>query len=187
MLAETLGYPLYLPDKDLGRNADQEAMVRIFKKTTGGPDGKGYADNVVFMPRPLINAYQFQNSYEGDRGSLLVHFPGLEEKRWPYMAKWLNTIETSPHDWEVPLAETGYVNKTDVFWNQVREAKGTISLAEKKLETFKDVALGMVQNVNNTRTAVTTLQETIREHADDLELVQEKLRELQAWKNVIGW
>jgi hypothetical protein len=35
-------------------------------------------------------------AYEGKRGDLLVHFPGLEERRWPHMAKWLNIVETTP-------------------------------------------------------------------------------------------
>ena len=172
-LTETLGYPLYLPDIDLGRSADQESMRRVLNKTTGGPNGQGYADGVSYLPRPWINTYEWDWAYEGKRGDLLVHFPGLEERRWPHMAKWLNIVETTPGEWNLPLEETGYLNKTKVYWSQIRSAKESIVSAEKKLKSGEAVSA-------NTNETVSALRNTLRENSDNMELVQKQTKDLNA-------
>lgn len=170
-LTETMGYPLYLPQIDLGRSADQEGMRRVLNKTTGGPKGQGYADGVSYLPRPWINTYEWDWAYEGKWGDLLVHFPGLEERRWPHMAKWLDIVEMTPHEWNLPLEETGYLNKTTVYWSQIRSAKESIKSAEKKLKSGEAVS-------GNTKEAVGALKNALREKSDNMELVQQLLQDL---------
>ncbi|KAJ5484503.1 Galactosyl transferase [Penicillium expansum] len=154
-LTETMGYPIYLPQIDLGRSADQESMRRVLNKTTGGTDGQGYADGAK----------------EGD---LLVHFPGLEERRWPHMAKWLNIVETTPQKWNLPLEETGYINKTTTYWSQIRSAKESLKSAEKKLQS------GEAMSGNTTKKAISALKNALREKSDNMELVQQRLQDLNA-------
>lgn len=169
-LTETMGYPLYLPEVDLGRSADQEGMRRVLNKTTGGPNGQGYADGVFYLPRPWINTYEWDWAYEGKRGDLLVHFPGLEERRWPHMAKWLNIVETTPQDWNLPLGETGYLNKTVMYWSQIRSAKDSIKVAEKRLQPG-DSASEII------REAIDAFKKVMREESDNVELIQQRLRD----------
>ncbi|KGO43105.1 Galactosyl transferase [Penicillium expansum] len=173
-LTETMGYPIYLPQIDLGRSADQESMRRVLNKTTGGTDGQGYADGVSYLPRPWINTYEWDWAYEGKRGDLLVHFPGLEERRWPHMAKWLNIVETTPQKWNLPLEETGYINKTTTYWSQIRSAKESLKSAEKKLQS------GEAMSGNTTKKAISALKNALREKSDNMELVQQRLQDLNA-------
>jgi hypothetical protein len=119
-LVETLA--LSHAEIDLGRSADQEAMARVLEKEHGGPKGQGYRDGVAFVPRKWINAYEWIHAFEGSRGDMLVHFPGLEEARWEHMSKWLKTVETTPEEWELPLKDTIYRNVTDQFWQNYNSA-----------------------------------------------------------------
>jgi hypothetical protein len=177
MLVEALAHPLYRPEIDLGRSADQEAMARLAQKTTGGPDGQGYKEGVVYLPRPWINTYEWLHAYEGKKGDMLVHFPGLEEARWSHMEKWLDIVEQTPLEWEVPLDQTDYPNKTTVFWTQFRIARDTANRVEKDLQS----AAAASENTGTARSAaVARLRNALQEDADDLDLVQQRLEELYA-------
>lgn len=170
-LTETMGYPLYLPEVDLGRSADQEGMRRILNKTTGGPNGQGYADGVVYLPRPWINTYEWDWAYEGKKGDLLVHFPGLEERRWPHMAKWLDIVETTPKAWNMPLEETGYLNRTADYWSQLRRAKDSVKSVEKKIKSGETMPKAAID-------AFSVLKKVLREESDNMESVEKSLQGL---------
>ncbi|CAG8366382.1 unnamed protein product [Penicillium salamii] len=173
LLTETMAYPLYLPGIDLGRSADQEGMKRVLNKTTGGPNGRGYADGVVYLPRPWINAYEWDWAYEGRRGDLLVHFPGLEERRWPHMAKWLDIVEMTPHEWDLPLEETGYPDRTVTYWSLFRSARNSIESVEKKIHAGESMPARTVE-------AVEILRKVLREKSDNMDLIRKGLNTLGA-------
>ncbi len=174
MLTESLGYPLLKPEVDLGRSADQESMSLVLKKDTGGPDGHGYRRNLIYIPRPLINAYEFHHTYEGQKGNMLVHFPGLEEERWPHMAKWLDTIEANPREWEVHLEDTDYLMKTKGFWEQVRSATWAIAELKGKIATMPNETDTQIRDAEGRRSAVVELDKALYEQADDLGSLQER-------------
>lgn len=179
MLVDTLAYPMQWPELDLGRNADQEAMARLFEKDTGGPEGKGYKENIIYLPRPWINTYQFENSYEGSRGDLLVHFPGLGDLRWELMAQWLNRIESTPEDWQVPLRETDYLNKTEAFWANVREAKKGIASGEQKLSTMPAGTLDEIESLEAVRYKIDSLKTLLLQGTGHFGSMKDQLRELE--------
>lgn len=126
-LIETLGMPLYKKEVDLGRSADQEAMAMVLNKTTGGPNNHGYRNGVVYVPRSWINKYELDTGFEGDMGDMLVHFPGLEDARWPHMATWLDLLDARPKDWDRELNETNYWNSTRNFWQEYRSSLRLLS------------------------------------------------------------
>ncbi|CAG7917337.1 unnamed protein product [Penicillium olsonii] len=173
LLTEIMAYPLYLPGIDLGQSADPEGMGRVLNKTTGGPSGKGYTDGVVYLPRPWINAYQRDMVYEGNKGDLLVHFPELEKRQWQYMAKWLDATENMPHEWDVSLQETGYLDRTTIYWSLLRRARNTVESLEKKMQSGGSLPGRPMEKIANFKKA-------LRENSDDMELIQTQLNALDA-------
>jgi hypothetical protein len=175
MLVEALAFPLYFPDWDLGFSADQQAMAAIMTKTTVGPEGHGYADGMVYLPRPWINTYEWHHAYEGKKGDMLVHFPGLQEDRWPHMQKWIEIVETTPLEWEVPLHETVYPDLTREFWDKFRAARDLARKVENELSAAKPGT-----RVAAREDAVKALRDALRQHADEPEILQERVDGLQA-------
>lgn len=132
-LLETFAYPLCRPQEDLGAYYDQEAMSRLLRRTDGPPWGQGYADQAVFMPRRWINPYETVHGFEGEKGDMLVHFPGLFDHREPRMEKWFHELERHQQDWEVPLEETQYASRTTTFWNIFREARNAAKALQEAI------------------------------------------------------
>jgi hypothetical protein len=85
-MAKAFAYPLFRPDVDLGRSADQLATGTVANETK-------FWEGTLFQPRIWYNTYEFRHGYEGKMGRMLVQFPGLEEDRWIHMQKWLGIVE----------------------------------------------------------------------------------------------
>lgn len=122
-LAKSLTFPMYYPEIDLGNSMDQVAMARVLNESE-------FSNAALFQPRVWYNTYEWHHGFEGDRGNLLVHFPGLQGDRWKHMSDWLDTVERNKEDWSVPLEQTIYVNQTREYWETQREAKDLLSDGE---------------------------------------------------------
>lgn len=123
-MAKALAYPLFRPDIDLGRSADQVAMELVANETN-------FRDATLYQPRIWYNTYEFRHGYEGTAGRMLVHFPGLEEERWEHMLKWLNIVEgPEGAEWKLPLDQTDYPAEINKFWTELRQARKTVRSAE---------------------------------------------------------
>ena len=155
---------------DLGRSADQEAMAKLLGRTQGGPQGRGYNDGAVSIPRIWINAYEWQHAYEGSRGDMLVHFPGLEEARWKHMADWLDVVEAEPGKWECPLEDTVYWNVTREFWEEYSIADSLMEDTER-LDNTEKLGPKIGQ-------AVQSLKLSLGLEADDVDRIRGARREL---------
>lgn len=141
MLIESIANPLFYPEIDLGRLADQTSMAQVLEKETGGPDGTGYKSHCVYMPRILFNAYEFSHGFEGVHGTFLVHFPGLENERWEHMSRWLDIMEgEGREEWQLSIVETNYAAMVYLLWDNVREAKRELKTVERKKGTPMDKA-----------------------------------------------
>lgn len=124
-LTQVLAYPLYNPNEDLGWFGEQAAMANVIKKIEAEKKAEGRASGIAFVPREWFNTYQFEHGFEGKRGDFLVHFAGLGETRLMHMSNWLQTLESSPSEWDVPLDETDYENRTVSFWRQFADGAAT--------------------------------------------------------------
>ena len=82
LTTKVLGFPIFRPGIGLGFSADQQAMALVLYE----PQSQSHA---LWEPRLWYNTYQRSTGYEGKRGDLLVHFPGLED-RWTHVSMWLN-------------------------------------------------------------------------------------------------
>lgn len=174
-LTATLGYPLWHPDEDLGFSADQEAMARLLRLCTGGPEGRGYCEGNVYLPRPWINTYEWHHAYEGKKGDMLVHFPGLQDARWSHMADWLDVVEKNPRQWEVPLEQTDYPGKIAGFWDRFRAARDAANSVQEDIFLAPQGA-----STEAREAAVAQVRDALQEHADEPELLQQRLGELRA-------
>lgn len=162
-MAKALAYPLFRPDVDLGRSADQIAMELVANETD-------FRDGTLYQPRIWYNTYEFKTGYEGKPGRMLVHFPGLEEDRWDHMQKWLDIIE-GPHatEWSLPLEETEYSKEIDRFWAEMREARKAVRSAEWFIGDKPNIPPDLV-------TAYSRMKEIMFYDTDDVEALTEATR-----------
>ncbi len=149
-------------------------MARVLAKEDGGSDGTGYKRHAIYLPRIWFNAYEFSHGFEGSKGDLLVHFPGLFGERWEHMARWLDTVEgEAAAEWEVDLEQCGYENKTSAFWKVVTDIKAEITDLEGKKDGLADA---------DGEGPVSQLKKVWWEEADDVDLMRKKLDELMGMR-----
>jgi hypothetical protein len=172
-LTETLGYPLFQPDKELGPGQEQEAMNRILKRPAASEQKRPYNEGNVFMPRKWINTYEFHFAYEGKQGDMLVHFPGLEDDKSPHMADWLKRLETTPNEWEVPLEKTEYPKMVAAFWKQYRAAYDAAKAAEEEIKKAPEGTPTAARVA-----ALELLKTALTEFADDSDTLKQRLDNL---------
>ncbi|KAI9825521.1 MAG: hypothetical protein M1819_000513 [Sarea resinae] len=153
MLTKAMAFPMFHPDIDLGVSMDQVAMAYVFNETE-------FRSGVLYQPRPWFNTYEFHHGYEGKKGDLLVHFPGLEDDRWRHMSSWLTTVETKPHEWDMELEKTTYPELISNYWKDLRDAREALITAEKIAPDYEDAAIVAVND------AYWTLRNAIEAEAD---------------------
>jgi hypothetical protein len=188
MFVDGMAFPLCNPKVDLGNDADQAAMARTVEKSSGGPDGYGFQRGIVYLPRSMFNIYELPgymrdgrtdvlrnftgfvepHAYEGQKGDLLVHLPGLFGDRDPLMSDWLDMVENRQDDWAIPLEETTYVRDTQAFWQLYGQAVATIKEALNKEIIDKDM-----------RNAIGQLRSALSEEADDSNKIIEYMADLK--------
>jgi hypothetical protein len=177
-LVETLTYSSYVPEEEdhaFTYWPEQEAMARILKRPSTGSEKRAFREGNVYIPREWINSYHEFDKERCKKGDILVHFPGIKEDRWPAMVDWLNIIEHTPNEWDVPLEQTNYPKKISQFWERFRAARDAVKSAEE------DIRLAALGTPTFTRAAaISQLKITLQENADNQELLQQRLDELRA-------
>ena len=119
-LTEASALPLLRPEVKLGVNApnyEQDAMVWVLNK-------EGYREHVVYQPREWYNPFYEgeQHELEYRKGDMLIHFAGTPEKHSP-MGKWLDNVDQSPEELNVPLSNTTLKADIAHFWTRLNNAK----------------------------------------------------------------
>ena len=144
-MSKVLAYPLFRPDVDLGRSADQSAMELVAQE-------EGFRGATLYQPRVWYNTYEFHHGYEGDAGRMLVHFPGLEQDRWAHMAKWLMIVEgAQAAKWRIALEETEYPGEIHSFWSALRGAREVLQSAQLWVKSHPDVGPNLMATLAETR------------------------------------
>ncbi|KAL4907584.1 hypothetical protein BDW74DRAFT_176335 [Aspergillus multicolor] len=178
-LIESLAYPKYNPYVDLDVQVDQSAMERVLNESS-------YCGNVTYLPRPWINAYEWKHAYEGERGNMLVHFPGLDGARWEHMRKWLDVVDAGVGGWEVGLEETWYLEGTRGFWERVERARGIIDEYKSRNGTDVKGKEGTVPGEASGRKiemerAMEELKHVLYEEPYEGDLLQQRI---EAWNRI---
>lgn len=172
LLTKSIAFPLYRPDVDLGFHPDQSVMEAVLNETE-------VRSGVVYQPRTWINTYEFAHGYEGKKGDMLVHFPGMEEQRWKHMADWLDVVETQPHQWAVDLAETDYPAKVSEYWAELGQARSMLQQAKLKIERLEMQDRYEESGKHSFGRALAQLQFAIESDADRPGAVKTAMEELQ--------
>lgn len=160
MLVKALAMPLYATQQTEDTAPDQTAMGVVLSEAS-------YQDGTIYIPRQWINTYQFGHGYEGSKGDMLVHFPGLQEQRKRSMVDWLEQLEAFPDSWTVDLERTKHWNNTRAFWNDYRESRRLLRVVDKEFADQTDRA------TNDVLEAASDLRASHNLHADDIEKIQE--------------
>lgn len=141
-ISKAMAFPQYRPEVDL-QFLEQSAMAILFEEND-------FAKHVLWQPRIWWNTYEFTHAYEGEKGDLMVHFPGLNENRWPRMTEWLAIVEgPQQQEWELPLEKTRYPHEINRYWNLLRDARDELQRAKELV-------------VNNAKAPVTAVHATER-------------------------
>ena len=124
ILSQALTYQHFRPEADLGF-LEQTTLYLTLNETD-------HLKHVMYQPRPWFNTYEFHHAYEGDRGDMFVHFPGLEDDRWDHMAKWLDILEGPGQvEWDVDFADTRYPARLEEFWALMRQCQDRLKQVEE--------------------------------------------------------
>lgn len=123
------------PDVRIGFNGDQDAMAWLINEANTDT----WHANVLYQPRTWYNAYQGGDSFEGEPGTLLVHFPGLFEGKWPHMMEWFNRLTDESHEWNHTLETTAYPQRILEFWRELRLAKSAVEQARASIKDWKGI------------------------------------------------
>ncbi|KAL6713675.1 hypothetical protein ACLMJK_009140 [Lecanora helva] len=119
-LTEASALPLLRPEVKLGvvgENYEQDAMVWVMNK-------EGYREHVVYQPRQWQNPFfEGQNhELEYQKGDMMLHFAGLAKKH-SSMGKWVDELDQSPDDFNIPLANLTLRADIAHFWTRLNNAK----------------------------------------------------------------
>jgi lipopolysaccharide biosynthesis glycosyltransferase len=130
-LAQAMTYEWHKPDLDLSF-LEQTSLFYELNSTAN-------REHVLYQPRKWYNTYEFHHAYEGEKGYVMVHFPGLQEDRWVHMSKWLDILEGPKQaEWEVPLEETHYPKEIADFWLMLDTCKQTLARAKERMGNAGD-------------------------------------------------
>jgi len=171
MIAKSIGVPMFRQDIDLGYSCDQAAMAHIFHE----PDNR---DSVLYQPRHWYNTYDHHLwGYEGKKGDLLVHFPGLPNNtRHELMSHWLDDVETHPQRFEMDLENTTYIQEISSYWALLREAKSTLRSVEQHESNVSEIT-------SNKTIAIERLRTLLWEGTDELKEIKRTVEDLQKLYN----
>ena len=122
-------FPQSRPDVSWSENIDIDAMWWVLDQ----PENQ---DHVIYQPRTWYNAYDlgdrgFSEIREGD---MQVHLVGVNSDRRKEVAVrwWLSKIEKSPQKMHMPLEDSKYPGKVQMFWESLKTAKELLQRSQAR-------------------------------------------------------
>ena len=169
LLANALTFPKYKPDVGLGF-AEQTTLWIGMNETDNRP-------HVLWQPRTWYNAYQWHQGYEGDVGTMFVHFPGLEGDRWNHMGHWLDILEgndpkNDAKKWEVQLKDTKYPKQIDEFWHTMRIGRQTLNVVKDNIDDLSNAP-------DSVRVAIESLEYIMGAETDKIDVVMKAVKNVK--------
>ena len=169
LLANALTLPKYKPE--VGLDFAEQTTLRIGMNETEN------RHHVLWQPRTWFNAYQWHHGYEGDVGTMFVHFAGLGSDRWNHMGKWLDILEgkdpnENPTKWEVALKDTNYPKQIAEFWHAMRIGRQTLNVVHDNINSTRNAP-------DRVRVAVQNLEHIMGAETDKVDVVMKAVKEVK--------
>ena len=133
MLTDASALPRLLPHIQLGFR-EQDALKWVFEL----PENKKHR---IYEPRHWFNVYDTYYEQMGEvvmNGSLVVHFPGMGNARPDGMGKWLDILDHTPEELQIPLENTSYPAEIESYWSRLKGAALVLQRSEDWLNTIKE-------------------------------------------------
>lgn len=134
LLIEVMAVPLRDNKPEVMVSKDQAALEQVLTNPA-------FRGRTVYQPRVWFNAFHVNGTFEGERGSLLVHIPEVNANKWMAMEEYLGNMTAWDNPWEMNVGETAYEGIMADFWGRVVQANVLLKEAEIKLNKHEDVVL----------------------------------------------
>ena len=165
LIANALTFPKYKPEVGLDF-AEQSTLWHGMNETDNRP-------HVLWQPRTWYNAYQWHEGYEGDVGTMFVHFPGLQGDRWAHMGRWLEILEGhEAKNWEVGLKDTKYPKQIDEFWHAMRIGRQTLQIINENVQDRYNAP-------DSVRLAIESLEYIMGAETDRIDVVMKAVKDVK--------
>ena len=83
-----------------------------------------WRESVLYQPRLWYNAYLLSDhKFEGQPGSVLVHFHNLGGDRRTAMSQTFDELSQQQSTWSKPLEKTGYTGDISDYWQRMRKSR----------------------------------------------------------------
>lgn len=126
LLIEVLAVPLRDTNRpEIAVSKDQPALELVLAN-------RDFAGHTVYQPRPWFNAFHINGHFEGQRGTLLAHFPDVGGEKWTAMEEYLANVTMWRNPWDMRLSETWYEGMLGDYWGRIRQAKELLEDAKPR-------------------------------------------------------
>ncbi|KAH0340288.1 glycosyltransferase family 34 protein, partial [Aureobasidium melanogenum] len=135
-LIQVLAVPLTDRKHHVSLNKDHAALEQIM-------ENQRFRSRVTYQPRLWYNAFDYNKTYEGESGNLMVHLLDLGGDKWARMDKYLGNVTSKVNPHEVPLEQTTYEKQVQSFWKRMADSRKILKeakLKEKGHDGIKEAA-----------------------------------------------
>lgn len=143
---------------------EQDAMQWLFRTD-------GNHEHIVYAPQYWFNGYR-GNTPPGVRdvqsGDMMSHFAGWGAAKAGMMTDLFDKLERSPQELQIPLKDTYYSAEIDTFWSKLSDAKTAVQEAK----AFMNASSGTGDSAEEIEKVCLELEEDIRLHSDQVELIK---------------
>lgn len=159
-LIQVLAVPLTDKKHHVSVNKDHAALEQIM-------EGSHFRNRVTYQPRTWFNAFDFNKTYEGEAGDLMVHLVDLGGDKWARMDKFLGNVTKPVNPYEMPLEQTKYGSRVEEFWTRMKEARKILKESKDK-EKGNDAIKETARRLKFALDFETDHEEVMRESYDAL-------------------
>jgi lipopolysaccharide biosynthesis glycosyltransferase len=124
-LVQVLAVPLIDRTHHVSLNKDHAALEQIMETSQ-------FRSRVTYQPRTWYNAFDYNKTYEGEVGDLMVHLTDVGGDKWARIDKYLGNLTSKVNPYEMPLQQTRYEKETESFWKRMHDSRKILKDAKER-------------------------------------------------------